>query len=151
MRSYPELKKPSKEEQQTAMVSYDALAATLIQLKTEYPEIEIEETNEKIKVPRQALELLAEILKGLSKGRPISIVPIAAEMTTQAAADFIGCSRPHLVKLLEGGKIPYTLVGKHRRIKYEDLAVYKKQMKAQQEALLIELMKGDEELGLYEK
>ena len=29
------------------MVSYDALAATLIQLKTEYPEIEIEETNEK--------------------------------------------------------------------------------------------------------
>ena len=97
------------------------------------------------------MELLAEILKGLSKGRPISIVPIAAEMTTQAAADFIGCSRPHLVKLLEGGKIPYTLVGKHRRIKYEDLAVYKKQMKAQQEALLIELMKGDEELGLYEK
>ena len=30
---------------------------------------------------------------------PISVVPIATEMTTQAAAELLGCSRPHFVKL----------------------------------------------------
>ncbi|HLU93463.1 MAG TPA: hypothetical protein VKZ54_05030 [Membranihabitans sp.] len=50
-------KKPSKEEQRTAMESYDALAAALEQLRSNNPEIEIEETEERIKVPRSALKL----------------------------------------------------------------------------------------------
>ena len=36
------------------------------------------------------------------------------------------CSCPHLVKLLEEGKIQYTKVGKHRRIVFEDVVEYKK-------------------------
>lgn len=113
--------KPSKEEQQTALQSYAALAEALEQLHNPTPEIEIAEIQEKIKVPLKALKLLAEILKATSEGKPISIVPIATEMTTQAAADMLGCSRPHLVKLLEEGKIPYTKVGRHRRVKFEDI------------------------------
>ena len=37
----------------------------------------------------------------------------------QAAADMLGCSRSHLVKLLEEGIIPYTKVGRHRQVKLE--------------------------------
>jgi len=144
------IKKPSKEEQLTAMESYSALASMLKELQAENPEIEIDETDEKIKIPRSALQLLAKILEAMSQGKPISIVPIATEMTTQAAAEFLGCSRPHLVKLLETGKIPYTKVGKHRRVKFEDIANYKSEMKAQQRDLLIKIMKSDEESGLYD-
>ena len=68
-------------------------------------------------------------------------------MTTQAAADLLGCSRPHLVKLLDSGEIPFVKVGRHRSIKYEDLMVYKQKMKKLQEALLVEMMEADEELG----
>ena len=86
------------------MVSYDVLASTLSQIHSDYPEIEIEETNERIKIPLNALKLLAKILKATSQGKPISIVPIATEITTQAAAELLGCSRPHLIKLLENGE-----------------------------------------------
>lgn len=150
MEDYTDVKKPSKQEQVTALKSYKALAATLESLRSENPEIEIEETAEKIKIPLKALQLLAKILKATSQGHPISLVPIATEMTTQAAAELLGCSRPHFVKLLEKGNIPFTLVGRHRRVKFEDVLNYKKEMKLKQERFLIEMMKSDEELGLYD-
>lgn len=150
MGSNHSIERPSKEEQRTALESYDALAAALDQIHSAYPEIEIEETNERIKIPLKALQLLATILKENSQGRPVSIVPIATEITTQAAAELLGCSRPHLVKLLERGEINYTKIGKHRRIKYQDVIDYKKKMKAEQRKLLIEMMKADEESGLYD-
>jgi len=145
-----DIRKPTKEEQRTALESYDALASSLNQLRSEFPEIEIEETEEKIRIPVSALKLLAKILKEISQGNPISIVPIATEITTQAAAELIGCSRPHVVKLLEEGKIPFTKVGKHRRIRYEDLAAYKKEMKSIQRQRIQELMGLDEDSGLYD-
>lgn len=142
--------KPSKEEQKVAMESYNALAEALGRLHVDNPEIEIEETSEKIRIPLKALKLLAKILKVTSQGKPISIIPIATEMTTQAAADLLGCSRPHLVKLLEEGKIEYTKIGKHRRVKFEDVVSYKKNMKAKQQELLIQIMNADQESGLYD-
>lgn len=120
---------PTKEEQIIALESYDALSTVLNELQTNNPEIEIEETHGKIKVPLKTLKLLAKILKATSQGKPVSIVPIATEMTTQAAAEILGCSRPHLVKLLEEGKIPFTKVGKHRRLRYDDVVSYRDKMK----------------------
>jgi excisionase family DNA binding protein len=144
------ISRPSKKEQKTAMESYDALASVLEKLSSENPEIEIEETQEKIRIPLKALKLLAKILKVTGQGKPISIVPIATEMTTQAAAEYLGCSRPHLVKLLEEGKIAFTKIGKHRRVKYEDVLNYKNEMKSKQKNLLIDIIKSDEEIGLYD-
>lgn len=150
MRISDNITRPTKEEQLAAIKSYDALASTLVELKDNNPEIEIEETQEKIRIPLSALRLLAEILKETSQGRPVSIVPIATELTTQAAAEILGCSRPHVVKLLEAGEIKFTKIGKHRRIRYEDIISYKKEMKAKQESLLKEIMNTDEEAGLYD-
>jgi len=152
MKTYDQIERPSKAVQESAMESYSALEAILGELNTqdEQVEIEIEETQEKIKIPLMALKMLAHILKVTGEGQPISIVPIATEITTQAAAEMIGCSRPHLVKLLEEGEIPFTKVGKHRRIKYEDVSAYKKKMKEKQRNLLIDLMRSDEESGLYD-
>lgn len=144
------IERPSKAEQKAAMESYDALAAVLENLKTDFPEIEIEETKERIKIPQRALQLLAKILKEISLGKPVTIVPLATEMTTQAAAELLGCSRPHFIKLLESGKIHFTKVGKHRRIRYQDVVDFKREMKLEQRKLLAEIMKSDEELGLYD-
>lgn len=144
------ISKPSKEEQRVALISYDALNSSLSEIKDKNPEIEIEETQEKIRIPLSALKLLAKILKATSQGKPVSIVPIATEVTTQAAAEMLGCSRPHIVKLLESGEIKFTKVGKHRRIKYEDVVFYKKKMKAKQEQLINKIMDADEKSGLYD-
>jgi excisionase family DNA binding protein len=68
----------------------------------------------------------------------------------QAAAELLGCSRPHIVKLLEDGQISYTKVGKHRRVKYEDVIKYKNALKAKQKAAIREIIQLDEESGLYD-
>lgn len=150
MNNQEDIKRPTKQEQEVAEKSYPALSAMLTQLDSSTVEIEVDETKEKIVIPLRALKLLAKILEATSKGRSISIIPIAAELTTQAAAEFLGCSRPHLVKLLETGEIPYTKIGKHRRVKYEDCVAYKGKQVEEREALLIEIMQRDEEIGLYD-
>ena len=144
------MRKPSKTDQKVASESYNALASVIKQINSEQPEIEIEETSDKIKIPLSALKLLSDILKAMGQGKLISIVPVATEVTTQAASEILGCSRPHLVKLLEEGKIAFTKVGKHRRIKFDDIVKYKKHMKEQQKQNIIDIMNSDEETGLYD-
>jgi len=150
MKSFDEIKRPTKEEQKLAIESYDALASAIAQLKSDEPEIEIEETQERIKIPLSALKLLGEILEAMGNGKPFSLVPMATEVSTQKAAEILGCSRPHFVKLLEEGKIGFTKVGKHRRVKFEDVMRYKMKMKEDQKKHIIDIMKGDEEIGLYD-
>jgi excisionase family DNA binding protein len=150
MESISNINRPSKDEQRLALKSYDALASVIDQLKSKNPEIEIEETHDRIKIPLSALKLLGDILKAMSNGKPFSLVPIATEVTTQKAAEILGCSRPHLVKLLEKGEIEYTKVGKHRRVRFEEVMKYRRKMKKNQKQNIIDIMKSDEELGLYD-
>ena len=150
METFKNINKPSKDEQKIALKSYDALAPIIKQLTSDNPEIEIEETQERIKIPLSALKLLGDILEAMSKGKPFSLVPIATEVTTQKAAEILGCSRPHFVKLLESGEIAFTKIGKHRRVKFEDVLKYKIKMKAAQKKHLIDMMQSDEETGLYD-
>jgi excisionase family DNA binding protein len=150
MKTTGKIKRPSKLEQKVAIESYSALSSVLSQLHTENTDIEIEETKERIKIPIRALRLLGDILKAMGEGKPISIVPIATEVTTQKAAELLGCSRPHLVRLLEEGEIAFVKVGKHRRIRYEDVLAYKEKARAAQKQHIIDIMGFDEEIGLYD-
>ena len=47
-------------------------------------------------------------------------------------------------------KIPFTKIGKHRRILLEDVLQFKELMKEEQKKHLIEMMNLDEEIGLYD-
>ena len=44
---------------------------------------------------------------------------------TQQTADLLNMSRPYLIKLIEKGYIPHSMVGRHRRLKAEDVFAYK--------------------------
>lgn len=150
MKTFEYINRPSKTEQKAAIKSYVALVTALEHIKEVETEIEIEETQDKIVIPSRALQLLGDILKAMSEGKPVSIVPVATEVTTQKAAEILSCSRPHLVKLLEEGAIDFVKVGKHRRILFEDVIKYKQKMKEDQKKLIIDMMNQDEELGLYD-
>lgn len=150
MLTQDEIRRPSKLEQKVAIESYPQLSSILSHITDDETEIEIEETSERIKIPLRALKLLGDILKAMGEGKPVSIVPIATEVTTQKAAEILGCSRPHLVKLLEDGEIEFVKVGKHRRVKFEDVLAYRQKMKEEQKKNIIDIMGADEELGLYD-
>ncbi len=114
------------------------------------PEISLLETGRPIKIPFSVLKMVAEILKNYLDGNSVSIVPVGTVFTTQAAADYLNCSRPHVVKLIDEGKLKAEKVGRHRRIQFKHLMEYKKALIGQKKAALRELMRDSEDLGLYE-
>lgn len=61
-------------------------------------------------------QVLEEAANVVPLGNGISILPYAARLTTQEAADFRGMSRPIFVKILESGAIEFEKVGRHRRV-----------------------------------
>jgi excisionase family DNA binding protein len=67
-------------------------------------------------------------------------------MTTQEAADFLEMSRPSLLKLLAQKEIRFRMVGKHRRVLFQDVIEYKKRSMADRHAALDELAKQAQEL-----
>lgn len=71
-------------------------------------------------------KLLMEVLRHVGKGDAVTLVPVSQMLTTQQAADILNVSRPFLISLLEKGAIKFDTVGRHRRIKAEDLFAYKR-------------------------
>lgn len=103
---------------------------------------------ETITLPATAVKLLRKILTEMAKGNAISLIPHHAELTTQQAADLLNVSRPYLVQLLEEGKIPFHKVGTHRRIRFEDLIKYKRELEEQRDQTLNNLVEEAQKLNL---
>jgi len=94
---------------------------------------------ETIELPVGAVRLLQAILEDMASGRAVTIVPQNAELTTQQAAEFLKVSRPFLIQLLEQKKLPFRLVGTHRRIRFEDVLRYKENIDAERRKVLDQL------------
>ena len=80
---------------------------------------------ELVPLPEAAGPLIAQILAQLARGRAVTVIPVLTELTTQQAADILGVSRPHLVRMLQEKRIPHRKVGAHRRIRSSDLKDFK--------------------------
>ena len=106
-----------------------------------------DETDELI-LPGPVMQLLLHILAEMGRGNAVSIMPIHAELSTQQAANLLNVSRPHLVKLLEQGELPFHKVGAHRRVLAQDLFNYRQQLAAKRHAALDELTTVSQELGM---
>jgi excisionase family DNA binding protein len=98
--------------------------------------VRVGNTNDEIELPEGAVRLLVDILVNMAEGNAVTLIPVHAELTTQQAADFLGISRPFLIRLLEEGVIPYHKVGTHRRVCFEDVRDYKKRMLEERESAL---------------
>ena len=83
-----------------------------------------------IEIPKEALNLLVDILQQMAQGNAVSLIPIHAELTTQEAADILNVSRPYLVGLLEKGEIPFRKVGTRRRVDNADVTTVKQKIKS---------------------
>ncbi|GAY24682.1 MULTISPECIES: helix-turn-helix domain-containing protein [Sphingobium] len=91
-------------------------------------------------------QLLMELLRHIGKGDAVTLVPISQMLTTQQAADVLNVSRPYLISLLNKKEIAHTLVGRHRRVRAEDLFAYKRERDGIRSKALDDLAAADAEL-----
>ncbi|MBF0809226.1 DNA-binding protein [Rothia nasimurium] len=89
-------------------------------------------------IPFPIYETLTAIVDALTRNQAVSIIPTNTKLTTQQAADYLQISRPTLIKALEAGAIPFTLVGRHRRVLLTDLIHYEENLRAKRKAFLKE-------------
>jgi len=99
-------------------------------------------------LPRPTVEMFAAILAALAAGQGVQLMPVNAEVSTQQAAEMLNVSRPFLIGLLERGEIPFRLVGRHRRVRFEDVMDYLREDDSGRKDAADELTRLDQELGL---
>ena len=104
--------------------------------------------SEDLILPGYAINLLLAMLTEMSKGNAITVMPIHAELSTQETAELLNVSRPHLVDLLEQGKIPFRKVGTHRRVLANDVFDYKQRIDEARLKALDDLAAQAQELGM---
>ncbi len=109
----------------------------------------VDEMGKRTELPKPIYEMLVRVASALQEGKVITLVPETQELTTQAAANVLGVSRPHLVKLLESGVIPHHKVGAHRRVFMKDLLAYQQVRDADRRNALDELARRAQDAGLY--
>jgi excisionase family DNA binding protein len=107
-------------------------------------------SGEEIELPHSVFEVLVRVVHEMARGNAVRVLPVHAELTTQQAANLLGVSRPYLVGLLEEGEIPFRKVGSHRRVRLDDLLVYKDKRDRERRSALNELAAESQELGLYD-
>jgi excisionase family DNA binding protein len=133
---------PSKEESALAREASRAIA-------TKQPEeLRVRLDGEEFVLPKLATRLIAHLLTEMAQGNAVTIIPIHAHLTTQEAADFLNVSRPYLIRLLEDGKVPFQLVGTHRRVRFEDLMTFKTASEAKRREVMEELAAQSQQEGM---
>jgi excisionase family DNA binding protein len=105
--------------------------------------------DEDLTVPRHAAELLMRILSSMAAGKPVTVIPDHAELTTQQAADLMNVSRPHVIKLLDEQKIQFRMVGTHRRVSAVSVREYLDERMSRQRRAADELAALTHEMDLY--
>lgn len=144
------LKIPTTKDSEQAQAAVRALSGFLRRKSVRTIRVQQEGTKEEVSVsvPREAFELFLDILAQMANGNAVSIVPVHAELTTQQAADMLNVSRPFLVGLLDERKIPFRMVGTHRRVRVADLVAYKEKDAAYRKSVLDELAAEAQKHGL---
>lgn len=103
----------------------------------------------KAALPPAIVAMVATLLHEASMGHVVALVSATPEVTTTQAASLLGVSRPHIIKLVDSGRLPARMAGSHRRIRLADLIRYKAERNRRRE-LIEEVVGMSQEMNLYE-
>jgi excisionase family DNA binding protein len=99
-------------------------------------------------LPQELFDVLEQVATALANGNGVTVAPYGMQLTTQEAADFLGISRPTLVKLLDNGEIPHEMRGRHRRVTLKDLVEYQERFSVDRRAALRGVTRESQDTGM---
>lgn len=105
---------------------------------------------EQVSLPEEVYRVLRQVAEAMREGNAISVAPTGLLLTTQEAADFLGVSRPTVVKLLEDGAIPFERPNRHRRVQLKELLAYQEGRRAERRSALNRFTDEASQSGLYD-
>ena len=106
-----------------------------------------------VPLPMEAYKVLVKVVESMRAGKAITVAPLDQLLTTQETADFLGISRPTVVKLLERGDISYErpAAGRHRRVRLSDVLDYQGRKRRERRSSLDQMTAAAVDAGLYDE
>jgi len=101
-----------------------------------------------ILVPKALHAQIFAVLSLAAEGCSSAVDRLTPTLTTQQVAARLGVSRPHVVSLIESGKLRGAKVGTHRRVLLADLEAYQARENAHRSKALTALVRQTRKLGL---
>jgi excisionase family DNA binding protein len=92
--------------------------------------------------------VLVSALESVAAGQSFTVITEDEELSTVEAAEILNVSRPFLIKLLDNEEIPHRKVGKHRRVRAQDLMRYKQEIDRKREDVLAKLIEDAQINGM---
>ena len=103
---------------------------------------------QKVELSKNLVSLVEQMALSVKARETVSFISGTELMTTQQAADYLGYSRPTLIMLLDKFSVPFSRVGRHRKIKFEDVENLKMAIREDQETFLREMSQLEQQLGI---
>lgn len=90
-------------------------------------------------IPAEAYAVLRQVIEAMKAGKAVTVTPNDMLLTTQQAADYLGVSRPTVVKLIGKGELPAETPGQRRRlVRFDHLVAYRARRREAQYRALFE-------------
>lgn len=107
---------------------------------------------EQVPLPIEIYGVLVKVAEAMHEGLAITVAPMEQRLTTQQAADFLGISRPTLVRHLENGDLSHEKLpgSRHRKIRLRDLLEFEKELRQKRRALMAEFSQSAQDEGLVD-
>jgi excisionase family DNA binding protein len=106
--------------------------------------------HQQVRLPKAVFDVFEHVVNSLKRGKGVLVITDDEVYTTQAAANYLGVSRQHIVDILKKELIPYHMVGSHRRIYFKDLYAYAQMRDRNNVEAINSLYKMIDQAGLYD-
>lgn len=102
-----------------------------------------------LELPHALYEIFKLSAEILARGDMVSIVPVNRLLTTQEAANLLNVSREYVRRLIRDEFLPSVDVGRHHRIRFSDLIIYRDLRDAKRREALANITRMGVEAGGY--
>ena len=105
-------------------------------------------TGRTIPLSPELAQFVDHVLRRVAQGGTVAVMSLPDVLTTSAAADLLGVSRPTLMKLIRDGVLPAEKVGTHHRLRQADVGALRVERENERHTTFEQLRSLDDELGI---